>query len=31
MNFTIKDLEELKHTQVLTQNDKMKKTSKKDV
>ena len=30
MNFTYNDLEELKHTQVLTQNDKMKKTSKKE-
>ena len=28
MNFTIEYLQELKHTQVLTQNDKMKKTSK---
>ena len=30
MNFTFKDLEGLKYTQVLTQNDKMKKTSKKE-
>ena len=30
MNFTINDLEGLKYTQVLTQNEKMKKTSKKE-
>ena len=30
MNFNYNDLKELKHTQVLTQNDKMKKTSKKE-
>lgn len=30
MNFTIENLQELKHNQVLTQNDKMKKTSKKE-
>lgn len=30
MQFTIDDLNDLKHTQVLTQNDKMKKTSKKE-
>ncbi len=30
MKFTYNDLEQLKHTQVLTQNDKMKKTSKKE-
>ncbi len=28
MEFTTKDLQELKHTQILTQNDKMRKTSK---
>ena len=28
MEFTTKDLQDLKHTQVLTQNDKMRKTSK---
>lgn len=30
MNFTYNDLQALKHTQVLTQNDKMRKTSKKE-
>jgi len=30
MEFTTKDLQDLKHTQVLTQNDKMRKTSKEN-